>query len=215
MNSGIYKITNSITGDFYIGSTNNFNKRRWEHFNGLKKNKHCNKHLQYSFNKHKIDNFKFEIIAKCPKEYNIKFEQWFIDNLNPKYNKSRIAGCNAGYPVSDETRKKLSISSKNMIRTKEHYLKVAKSLTGKKASIETRMKQSSAKIGKNSGIHNNNYIGEINQYDKLGNYIKTWLTTKDICETLNIKKSALSMNLCGYNKTTKGLIFKYKIKCQE
>ena len=30
MNSGIYKITNTVNGKFYIGSTNNFD-RRWNH----------------------------------------------------------------------------------------------------------------------------------------------------------------------------------------
>ena len=67
MLSGIYKITNKVNGKFYIGSANNLKRRKWEHFCNLKHNKHCNKKLQYSYNKYSKENFKFEILSNCPK----------------------------------------------------------------------------------------------------------------------------------------------------
>jgi len=42
MNSGIYKIANKVTGDFYIGSAVDINKRWNQHKFLLKKQKHYN-----------------------------------------------------------------------------------------------------------------------------------------------------------------------------
>ena len=96
MKSGIYKITNSVNNKFYIGSAVYFPKRFSRHKSDLIKNIHSNKKLQNSVNKYGLDNFKFEVLATCPKEYCIKLEQWFIDNLKPKYNLSPTAGSNLG-----------------------------------------------------------------------------------------------------------------------
>ena len=49
---GIYKITNIIKGNFYIGSSINVEKRMYEHKRMLRKNKHTNIHLQRSWNKY-------------------------------------------------------------------------------------------------------------------------------------------------------------------
>ena len=92
MLSGIYKITNKVNGKFYIGSSCNLQKREWQHFNQLKRNKHSSNKLQNSYNKYGKNNFKFEIIAICPDIYLVKLEQWFLDNLKPQYNICKKAG---------------------------------------------------------------------------------------------------------------------------
>jgi hypothetical protein len=84
---GIYKITNIITQDSYIGSSVNVKQRKNKHFSDLNLNKHFSLHLQRSYNKHGKQNFNFEILAKAPKEYLIKLEQWFLDKLKPTFNK--------------------------------------------------------------------------------------------------------------------------------
>lgn len=98
--SGIYKITNLINDKIYIGSTIHF-KKRWDlHKSQLKRQKHKNTYLQNVYNKYGKDNFKFEILAICPKEYLIKMEQWFIDNMKPEYNICKIAGRTIGIKKS-------------------------------------------------------------------------------------------------------------------
>jgi group I intron endonuclease len=92
MLSGIYKITNIVNNKIYIGSSCNLKNREWQHFNQLKRNKHSSIKLQNAYNKYEKDKFKFEIIAKCPEQYLIKLEQWFIDNLKPEYNIFKKAG---------------------------------------------------------------------------------------------------------------------------
>lgn len=52
MKSGIYQIINKSTNKFYIGSAIDLKKRKREHFHHLNHNKHRNKHLQSSWNKH-------------------------------------------------------------------------------------------------------------------------------------------------------------------
>lgn len=94
--SGIYKITNVINNKFYIGSAFNLNQRYNRHKRELILNIHSNKKLQNSANKYGVNNFKFEILATCPKEYCIKLEQYFINNFKPTLNNSPTAGNNFG-----------------------------------------------------------------------------------------------------------------------
>ena len=95
---GIYLIKNIITDNFYIGSSVDINKRIYQHFNNLKKNKHPNKYLQNSYNKYGLDNFNYEILEICDKnitknellnkeqEYICKFDFNKLFNLNENVN---------------------------------------------------------------------------------------------------------------------------------
>ncbi len=148
--SGIYKITNLVTGDCYIGSAINLNRRKNQHYYSLRKNKHFSLHLQRSFNKYKEENFKFEILAKCPKEYLIKLEQWFLDNLKPIFNKRIFAENNLSLVFSEEHRKKIGDANRRRIITQEQKDKMSKSLTGRKLSEVTKEKMSSYRQGENN-----------------------------------------------------------------
>lgn len=86
MNSGVYKITNLVTNDFYIGSSIELKRRFSAHKRSLIKGTSSCTYLQNTWNKYGQDNFKFTIEAFCPKEYTRKLEQFFIDTFNPKYN---------------------------------------------------------------------------------------------------------------------------------
>jgi group I intron endonuclease len=83
--SGIYKITNTANGKFYIGSSINLKQRFNEHIGLLTKNSHPNFILQRSWNKHGVDKFTFEIIEECAHDQKICFEreQYYLDLLKP------------------------------------------------------------------------------------------------------------------------------------
>lgn len=51
--SGVYQIYNPINNKRYIGSSINVERRLKEHLRNLKKNTHCNVHLQSAYNKYK------------------------------------------------------------------------------------------------------------------------------------------------------------------
>lgn len=56
----IYRITNKVTQQHYIGQTIDINRRKRKHFNTLKNNTHDNPKLQASWNKYGEENFEFE-----------------------------------------------------------------------------------------------------------------------------------------------------------
>ena len=79
--SGIYKIQSlSHPERCYIGSAVNIDKRKKEHLNNLRKNKHANKKLQSHFNKYGETDLSFSLLLGCGKEDLIKNEQYFIDS---------------------------------------------------------------------------------------------------------------------------------------
>jgi len=99
MTIGIYKITNMVNNKYYIGSSNNIEKRIQEHKCGLSQNKHHNKHLQAAYNKYGAINFTFEIIDFIKKDrinslYDL--EQFYLDavpNWSKVYNISNNTTC--------------------------------------------------------------------------------------------------------------------------
>ena len=90
--SGIYKITNTITGDFYIGSSKNV-KRRWEsHKWPSTWKKHSNSQLYLDMRKYGIENFVFEVIEEVEPGSLKETEQYFIETLKPTYNDRNANG---------------------------------------------------------------------------------------------------------------------------
>jgi group I intron endonuclease len=113
--TGIYKITNPVNNEIYIGSAaNGLKKRFWQHKRLLKLNKNPCKYLQRVYNKNSNVDFVFEILEFCSKEDCIKKEQYYIDTLNPKYNLCRIAGSSLG-------RKQTKESIKNQFEAQKVY----------------------------------------------------------------------------------------------
>lgn len=147
MQQGIYKIANKTTGDFYIGSAVNYERRIAVHKNHLKNNKHHNPYLQNIFNKYGIENLSFELIKSVDLANNlIKIEQEYLDKLNPKYNVRKKADSNLGLTHTIQTKLKMSNSAKGRIIPKEQRAKISKSLKGRKLPAETRQKMSGKKL---------------------------------------------------------------------
>lgn len=80
---GVYKITNTANGKFYIGSSKDVKNRWTQHRNALNDNKHGNPYLQNAWNKYGVQSFKFEIIEKCSIEDQFEREQFYLNKLNP------------------------------------------------------------------------------------------------------------------------------------
>lgn len=74
----IYKILNVATDDFYIGSSVNFKKRKWEHLNMLKKNEHHCQKLQAAWNEYGADAFEFELLEEVPDEEALRIEDTYL-----------------------------------------------------------------------------------------------------------------------------------------
>ena len=90
--SGVYKIVNTITGDFYIGSSKDV-KQRWAcHKCQSTWNKCPNNPMYQDMNKYGIDKFEFQILEEVESEKLKEAEQQFIEKLNPSYNSNRANG---------------------------------------------------------------------------------------------------------------------------
>ena len=85
---GIYKITNKINNDCYVGQSTNIYHRWKEHkYRYNKRKEKCYSYYLYrAFRKYGLDNFKFEILETCKKEDLTDREQHYYDLLTPKYN---------------------------------------------------------------------------------------------------------------------------------
>ena len=89
---GIYKITNTATGDFYIGSSNDVKKRWASHKWPSVWNKCPNNQMYLDMKKYGIDKFEFQVIAEVEPEELKEAEQKFIETLKPTYNSNRANG---------------------------------------------------------------------------------------------------------------------------
>lgn len=101
---GIYKITNLLTQDCYVGKSKHVEKRWKEHFCKGYGAIHS-KSFQEDIDKYGASGFSFELIEECGVPELHERERFWIGKLNPSYNTVRL-----GHPVSSETRKKISES---------------------------------------------------------------------------------------------------------
>lgn len=76
---GIYKIINIKNNKHYIGSSSHLLRRKREHFYNLSRNTHCNRYLQFSYNKYGHQSFQFVIIELCEQEILLNREQEYLN----------------------------------------------------------------------------------------------------------------------------------------
>ena len=90
--SGIYKITNTVTGDFYIGSSKNV-KHRWTfHKCPSSWKRYSNSQMYLDMKHYGTDKFAFEILAEVEVDSLKEMEQQFIETLKPTYNNYNAKG---------------------------------------------------------------------------------------------------------------------------
>ena len=88
--SGVYKITNTVTGEFYIGSSINVKDRWVSHKCPSTWKAHPNSRMYQDMQKYCVDKFKFEIIEETTELK--QREQYWMNLLKPKYNNYNAKG---------------------------------------------------------------------------------------------------------------------------
>lgn len=95
--SAVYKITNKVTGECYVGSSVDVYRRWANHKCPSKWKQHPNNKMYQDMQKYGVDQFKFEIIVPAATTHLKMCEQEFIDIYHPKYNSNKA---NIGTTVS-------------------------------------------------------------------------------------------------------------------
>ena len=127
--SAVYKITNTVTGDCYIGSSNDV-KIRWKEHKcpSIWKN-HPNNQLYKDMQEYGKDKFVFEILEEVEADSLKVIEQQFIETLKPTYNDRNANGWDI--ERQKESQKKYQKSNKGKEAQKKAQKKYQKSNKGK------------------------------------------------------------------------------------
>lgn len=214
--TGVYKITNPVNNEFYIGSASlSFAKRFRNHRRLLKFSKNPCSYLQKAYNKNKHVDFIFEILEVCNKEECIKREQSYLDELKPKYNLCKMAGSSLGRKPSKQHLEKQFEAQRTF--TDEQVISMF-DLYNKGVKVKEIAEFINCKPNNVSCILNfpNKYKLVKEKYNlKLKNkktlYNGRFLITKPNGEQIivsNLKKFAKENNLCAanLNKCSNGII---------
>ena len=117
--SAVYKIVNTVTGDFYIGSSRNV-KRRWAvHKCPSVWKQHPNNPMYKDMQKYGVESFSFQILVPVMPEYLTQVEQEFIEMLNPTYNNNNAKGWDT--EQYKETNRKYKQSEKGKKAIRKYY----------------------------------------------------------------------------------------------
>ena len=229
----IYIITNTKNGKCYIGQT--ISKRvekRWSSHRrspqGL---------LKSAFDKHGIENFKFETICEiaesddlrdqlndreileiktrntvAPNGYNLeKGGTRNKKDMNP-ITRLKLSTSHIGHKHTDETKRKIKDSSKGRKFSTEHKEAISKARTGMIFSEETRknisISQKKRTDRKYGGDHHSSK--KVNQYSKDGVFIKTHDNMVLASKEIGRKSSSGISQCClGKMKTSGGFTWKF------
>ena len=162
--SGVYKITNTITGDFYIGSSKNVKKRLADHKCTSTWSNCPNNPMYLDMKKYGIDKFAFEIIEVVEVKKLKEMEQHFIETLKPSYNSNNAKGLDV------EKRKEYQKEYQKSDKGKESHRKASnkyyKSDKGKEHRKEYQKEYQKSNKGKESHRKaNNKYNNQLCSYN--------------------------------------------------
>lgn len=180
--SGIYMITNKLTGDIYIGQSINISNRFKNYFNLSYLKSKDSYIINRALIKYGYSNFSVTILEYCDKSKLLVREQHYLDKLNPQYNILKIAGSYLNSKHTEETKAKISKSLKGV------YVKEKSPLFGSLHTEETKKLMS---LKKQRG--NNPLFGKFHKESSIELMRQKALNRKQ-SENIKLKMSAIKGN---------------------
>lgn len=142
----IYKVTNKINGNVYIGQTmHSLKKRRSKHESNARMRKIEKSYFYKAIRKYGKENFDWDILEYCNSKYELDLaEEWYIRyyrtfirfNVCNGYNLTMGGEGSAGRVVSEKTKQKISKSKFGIALSKEAIQAMSVRLRGKKKTKE-------------------------------------------------------------------------------
>jgi hypothetical protein len=152
--TGIYCIENTVNKKRYIGSSKSIYKRLQKHRSLLRHNKHQNKYLQNSWNKHGEKQFICYVLEICESSKLKYLEQYYIDNSNSEFNLTKqvirnVLSKDSCKLISETLKRKYNLgkikptrmTTINVYDTDSNFIKQFESIS--KCSKELKINQSS------------------------------------------------------------------------
>lgn len=164
LKSGVYRWTNKVNGNAYIGSSKNLGPRLQQYYGKSLVNNQKTSLISRAILKYGHENFTLEILEYCGKDETLQREQYYMDLLKPIYNillvagsplgrklplevKIQMAKSKLGFTHSEETKALMSKLAQNRIFSDITRARLSLARQGKKLSLETLTKMSEAKLG--------------------------------------------------------------------
>lgn len=229
--SGIYKITNIISEEFYIGCSKNLQERCRVHIiNSRMKNP---PNIFYKeIKKIGVDNFKFEVL-EIVEDCNILFEReiYWIAKIKPRYNHNKGGLGNVGLKLKESVRLKLKekgIAQWNSKTEEQKILQIKNNLTGPKEGYvmpeEQKQRLRELQIGKKWTESQREKVSATQKISMKGNkngnkkvssmingvVIKTYNSLVEASKDINRHPSTITGVLKGKRKHAGGFEWKYE-----
>jgi group I intron endonuclease len=136
--SGVYALVNVVTGKMYIGGRQSIVKAISRHYKDLSKGLHKNHELQKDYCVYGDCCFGHALLEQCDLNQIHDREQWWMDNVEDKYNLSSSAYGGHGLGIqtmkgrvmSEETKRKIGEKSRSRTHSQETRQKISKSKQG-------------------------------------------------------------------------------------
>lgn len=210
----IYKITNNITNEVYIGETTRTTDVRWKQHLYRAKNKRYTEYLYSAMRKYGTENFSVETIERCENKDRFHRE---TDNIIKYRSYVGFEDCN-GYNLVLSQDKSTPLMDEQIIRYWNDGLQIIQISERLHINIKTI-----SHALYNYGItkeeimaRRNKYIGEksskkVIQYTMDGEYINSYKSLTEAAKTLNKGVSQIGKACVGnYALTAYGYIWQYE-----
>lgn len=149
--SGIYRFTNKLNGNIYIGSSKDLRVRFYTYYKISPLSRNVNNTIiAKALLKYGFSNFSLEILEYCGILELLEREQYYIDLLSPSYNVAKKAGSNLGIKFSDEFKSK-----------------IRKVRLGQTHSAETKLLMSQIHSGENNSMFNKTHTEQTKELIRL------------------------------------------------
>lgn len=94
--AGAYILTCLPTGECYVGGSRDVGRRFQQHKYLLRRGRHYSARLQQAWAAHGESAFSFAHAVRCSEADILKYEQFYIDRLQPEFNTEKLAGTALG-----------------------------------------------------------------------------------------------------------------------
>ena len=170
MTRGIYKIINVVNNKFYVGSAENFTRRKRVHWWMLRRGTHGNKHLQAAWGKYGEQAFTFAIVEELPEGVDVLAAEniWLKEHVDKEYCYNIATDATAPttgwsgeknpmwgktFAHTEEAKAKIAAASKARVQTDEEKVKRRKSMRGHHVAASTKAKISATLSGEGNYWH--------------------------------------------------------------